>query len=118
MTDKIDDLANELFSLTQEIKLLESKAKIIKDSVQKYFEKSELVKYTSDDYIIELIHRPEYATPTPTELREVMGPEFARLYISEVVDKKIRNDLPPALQNQLCPLTKDSSHIRVTPRKE
>jgi hypothetical protein len=117
MTDKIDDLANELYEIWLQRKELENKEQVLKDAIKKYLEKADLTKYTSSEYILELTHRTEYGVPTSKELRKAMGDIFAAYYIKEVVDKAVRNDLPPIMQNKLCPIIKDTVYIAVKPRK-
>ena len=114
--EKIDELTNQLFIEWKKLKDQEKLVKTLKEPIQKYFEKTGIDKYTSEEFILSLETRTEYKIPTPTELRTNMGDTFADAYIEEVVNKDVRFDLPPAIQNKLMPITKETTYIAVKKR--
>ncbi len=118
MTDKINEIADELFKVWTERKELEVKEKTLKEAIQTYLEKTSLDKFTSEEYILSLESKITYDVPTPDQLIELMGETFAYNYITEVVDKKVREDLPPHLQSQLCPVKTQTNFVAVRKRRE
>ena len=115
MVEKSIQLADELFQVYQERKVIEKREKTLKEQLLKFFEKTEDKKITSERYIMEFIHRITYDVPTPKELIDLMGEKFASLYL--IVDKKVRQDLPPVLQSKLCPVKMDTTYIEIRPRR-
>ena len=118
MSDKIDEIAQELYNTWLARKEIQEKEDTLKQTILTLLEKTNTLKYTSDQFILELTTRTDYEVPTPQQLRQALGDVFAANYISEVVDKKARLDLPPNQQSKLFPIKQESRFITVRQRRE
>lgn len=114
MTD-MTELSEELYNVILQKRELESKERVIKDTLLIYLQKTNTKKISSDHYIVEIQNRPTYQVPDVKSLRKIMGNEFAERYL--VVSDKVRYDLPPALIDKLCPIKSNAVYVMLKMRK-
>ena len=117
MSDKINELADDLYDIWCELQKLKEKERVLKDQLIKFFLKDGTERIIGPEFEITLHTRKEYQIPSPEELRRELGDAIASKYIKEVVDKSAKNDCPPQLVDRLFPLLSDTRYLTVKPKE-
>jgi hypothetical protein len=102
----------ELYELEKQKRSNEEQQKKLRGLLFTYMKNNTMVPYSTDQFILELSSKNEYAVPTPTRLREILGTD-AEHYIHEVVDKEIRLHLPPAIAAKECKVLETTEFVRL-----
>ena len=115
MTEQIDELVSSLVEIKSQITALSQKEQMLKQTIQRYLETTDLKKYSTETHVIELQTKPTFKIPLPSDLRKLMGKEFADRFT--IVDPKARNELPPAMIDKLFPIDHITTYVAVRTRR-